>query len=342
MIDDFDDDPVKQAEFTGIPHGYERGADGVIRPILELDFVSRIASPTRRVHPSNAPELWPIAAEAYAATGRMSAAAAAMGCSTQALYKLHSNNEDFAELIAEAKATYAARVQAEVVRRGMTGVDKPVFYKGVIAGYERQYSDTLLVLEARRAHPEYREILASPKAGQTTVNVNTTSVAVAGTPAAQALASLQTAQLTPEQRLALRALVTRPSAPEPVAGTPEASTALLDVHAEPTGHSAAHSAGSGGVYAPGTPQHAVPTADHAPGTGHAVHGGTHAAHGSTEPVLGTAQYALPSAGHAATPVLPSTEHGDHARECYAAESDPPQPTGGLPEAPGLPKDGREG
>jgi hypothetical protein len=250
MIDDSDDEGE-------IPLGYERTASGDIVPTLEANLVARWRSRSI-VNLANRPELWPIAAEAYAKFGRPSAAAAAVGVTTVTIRNLWKSNEDFAALMTEAHETYAAKVQDEIRRRAIDGVDKPVFYKGEVAGYVKEYSDTLLVLEARRAHPEYREILATPRQGQTTVNVNTTSVAVAsGSPAAAALDSLQSAQLTAEQRAALRALVTRAPLEVPATGTPAPAGEMLE-----SGPVQAHSVGSGGV----DPESAVRSAESGDGS----------------------------------------------------------------------------
>src|SRR5688572_8252656 len=174
MIDESDDEDGETSESEKIPRGYERTAGGEVIPTLETDLVARWRSRSI-VNLANRPELWPVAAKAYATYGRPSAAAAAVGVTTATIRNLWKSNADFDALMTEAHETYAAMIQDEIRRRAVDGVERHVLYKGEIVDTYREYSDSLLVLEARRAHPEYREILATPRQGQTTVNVNTSS-----------------------------------------------------------------------------------------------------------------------------------------------------------------------
>lgn len=49
-------------------------------------------------------------------------------------------------------------VDAEIRRRGIQGVDEPVFYQGAICGSVRKFSDLLLIFRAKALMPEkYRE-----------------------------------------------------------------------------------------------------------------------------------------------------------------------------------------
>jgi len=49
-------------------------------------------------------------------------------------------------------------VEAEIRRRGIKGVDEPVFYQGEVCGYVRKFSDLLLIFRAKALMPEkYRE-----------------------------------------------------------------------------------------------------------------------------------------------------------------------------------------
>lgn len=49
-------------------------------------------------------------------------------------------------------------VEAEIRRRGVKGVEEPVFYQGEICGYVQKFSDLLLIFRAKALMPEkYRE-----------------------------------------------------------------------------------------------------------------------------------------------------------------------------------------
>ena len=49
------------------------------------------------------------------------------------------------------------KLDAEINRRAVEGVDHPIIYKGEITATYKQYSDNLLMFRAKRLDPEYRE-----------------------------------------------------------------------------------------------------------------------------------------------------------------------------------------
>lgn len=52
----------------------------------------------------------------------------------------------------------ADRLEQEAIRRAVDGTNKPVFFQGEIVGFEKEYSDTLLVLLLKAHKPDkYRE-----------------------------------------------------------------------------------------------------------------------------------------------------------------------------------------
>lgn len=62
------------------------------------------------------------------------------------------------ELWDESLELFADRLEAEMARRAIEGVDKPVFYKGEEVGTIREYSDTLAITLARAVRPaRFRE-----------------------------------------------------------------------------------------------------------------------------------------------------------------------------------------
>ncbi|RKZ20174.1 hypothetical protein DRQ50_00010 [bacterium] len=52
---------------------------------------------------------------------------------------------------------YRENIEEEIKRRAMDGVDTPVFYKGELVATQKQYSDRLLELHAKRHIGAYRD-----------------------------------------------------------------------------------------------------------------------------------------------------------------------------------------
>jgi len=75
--------------------------------------------------------------------------------------------EGFKEAEAEATRAYRARIEAEIHRRGIEGVEEPIYWQGEVVGHVIKYSDKLLELHAKRHIPEYR---TQVKVDQTTVH----------------------------------------------------------------------------------------------------------------------------------------------------------------------------
>lgn len=93
----------------------------------------------------------------YAATGLYLKSAAAVGIDQSTVYYHRKANPEFDDAVHQAKQTFCETIEAEIVRRGRVGVDKPVFQKGEQVGVIREYSDTLLLALAKRHIPEYRD-----------------------------------------------------------------------------------------------------------------------------------------------------------------------------------------
>lgn len=69
------------------------------------------------------------------------------------LYKWRKTDATFAE---EWKLAYehgADALEAEAQRRAVEGVERPVYYKGVLCGVTREYSDTLLIFLLKARDP---------------------------------------------------------------------------------------------------------------------------------------------------------------------------------------------
>jgi len=104
-----------------------------------------------------------------AKTGKVAEAARACGhTDTSTFQKFRRNDEEFAEAWDEALEAAAHVLEAEAIRRATEGVLEPVFYKGEVAGYKTNYSDTLLMFVLRGLKPGvYRE---NARGGDTNIN----------------------------------------------------------------------------------------------------------------------------------------------------------------------------
>jgi hypothetical protein len=91
---------------------------------------------------------------AYAQIGIITKAAKIAG--------IHRNNHrlwlkedaEYAEAFKESHQEACDNIEAEMRRRAIEGVQKPVFYKGEVCGYITEYSDTMLAMLANGYLPE--------------------------------------------------------------------------------------------------------------------------------------------------------------------------------------------
>jgi len=73
-------------------------------------------------------------------------------------WREHIPNWDLREQ--QSKDDFADRVEQEAIRRGVEGVEVPVYQAGKLIGYRTEYSDPLLILVLRAVRPDrYREKL---------------------------------------------------------------------------------------------------------------------------------------------------------------------------------------
>lgn len=79
--------------------------------------------------------------------------------------KLRKEYPALEQLVEDAMDLYREKVAHAVHCRAISGTEKPVYFRGAIVGYVREYSDRLLELHAKRHCPEYRD------KGQLDVNV---------------------------------------------------------------------------------------------------------------------------------------------------------------------------
>jgi hypothetical protein len=88
--------------------------------------------------------------------GSVTSAADRAGISRKSLYKIRADDADFAEKWAGALESFGDVLEHEARRRGVQGVEEPVFQGGQQVGTVRRFSDTLLLAMLRARIPAYR------------------------------------------------------------------------------------------------------------------------------------------------------------------------------------------
>lgn len=107
---------------------------------------------------------------AYAETGIITSAAQTAGVNRTTIYEWQEHDETFALRFKQAEAVSNEVIRAEIHRRAVTGWDEPVYQLAKYAGVVRKYSDTLLIFEAKRRMPEYRDKQQVEISGQLDIN----------------------------------------------------------------------------------------------------------------------------------------------------------------------------
>lgn len=115
-----------------------------------------------------------------------------VGVSDTTVRNHRQRTEGFREAEEEALRMYRAGIEREIHRRGIDGVDEPIYWQGAVVGWVKRYSDRLLELHAKRHIPEYR---TQVKVDQTNVNAE--------------LPLKDLARLSPESRRELRSILER-------------------------------------------------------------------------------------------------------------------------------------
>ncbi len=91
-------------------------------------------------------------------TGTVHSAAIAAGLSVSALERwMGGDLYGFKKRREMALQVYDDMLDAEIDRRAVEGVDKPVIYKGEITGTYKEYSDNLLMFRRKQRDPSYRD-----------------------------------------------------------------------------------------------------------------------------------------------------------------------------------------
>lgn len=89
--------------------------------------------------------------------GNVTRAAKVAGISRSTAYAHRNEDADFALAWDEAIEAGVDELEQEIRRRALKGTRKPVYHKGKVVGYIREYSDSLAMFIMKRRRPEYRE-----------------------------------------------------------------------------------------------------------------------------------------------------------------------------------------
>lgn len=93
--------------------------------------------------------------EALAATGNVRKAASRSTLDASTLYRYRTAHADFAQAWKEAlQSAMEIVLEPEAVRRGVEGVNEPVFHQGTRIATVKKYSDTLLIFLLKGGKPD--------------------------------------------------------------------------------------------------------------------------------------------------------------------------------------------
>jgi hypothetical protein len=90
-------------------------------------------------------------------TANVSLSCQQAGIPRQTVYDWRSADQDFAMAWEKAHRLGSEAIEDEIVRRGVQGVEEPVFYQGQAVASVRRYSDPLLLAAAKARLPHYRD-----------------------------------------------------------------------------------------------------------------------------------------------------------------------------------------
>lgn len=108
------------------------------------------------------------------AHGMPHSAAKAAGTTVRAVERLAEASADFAYYVECAIEASADKVEAEVRRRAIDGIEKGIYYQGELVATEKQYSDSLLTLLAkakRRGQFGDKAEISGPNGAPLVVNI---------------------------------------------------------------------------------------------------------------------------------------------------------------------------
>lgn len=111
-------------------------------------------------------EVW---LEAYAQSGIMTAACRAANIDGTTVRGWEEHDELFVMKKHMAREIADDLIRAEIRRRGVDGVTKPVHYQGERVDYVTEYSDNLLMFLSKSRMPEFREKQSIEHSGTLTI-----------------------------------------------------------------------------------------------------------------------------------------------------------------------------
>lgn len=97
---------------------------------------------------------WKIFLRWLAKTGNVEFSAMKAGVSRRGVYSRLEHNADFKDQVEDARKLAVAFLEEEARRRAHDGVKEPQFYKGVVCGYVKKYSDGILQFLLRANDPK--------------------------------------------------------------------------------------------------------------------------------------------------------------------------------------------
>lgn len=105
--------------------------------------------------------------EAFAECGTIKAACYRAKIGRTVVFDARNTDEAFAQAFDEIEEETTEHMEREAYRRGVEGVDEPVFWQGRESGAIRKYSDTLLIFMLKARRPEkYRDRHSIEHAGE--------------------------------------------------------------------------------------------------------------------------------------------------------------------------------
>jgi len=114
--------------------------------------------PRTRRTPKRAGDWKPAFLQAFLETGLIVASCDRVGIGRTTAYEARQQDEEFALAWADIEERVTEQMEAELKRRAVDGVEKPVFQGGRHVGSVQEYSDTLLIFALKARRPEkYRE-----------------------------------------------------------------------------------------------------------------------------------------------------------------------------------------
>lgn len=105
-------------------------------------------------------------------TGTLSGAARAAGVTRQTHY-YWMHDPEYAMAFEEARTMMCSLLEDEAYRRGVEGIDTPVFYKGEMVGTIKKYSDTMLTLLMKGNMPDkYKDRVETENVGESSASIS--------------------------------------------------------------------------------------------------------------------------------------------------------------------------